>query len=585
MSGPRVKTRIAVLMAADVVGYSRLMGIDEEGTLADLKRVRRELVDVKIDEHQGRILRTMGDGLLAEFESALEAVQCALDVQRAMAGHGAAAPADRRIRWRIAINRGDVIGDGEIVHGDAVAAAARMESLAEPGGINVSRAVREELRDRLPLVFRDIGEHRVENVADPVRVFRIVQDRPAGLPAGAAPRPQKPSLAVLPFENRGGGGEAEFFLDSLAEDLITELARARWFSVVARNSSFAYKGRSAASRQVAQDLGVRYLVEGTLRKAGERVRIGCQLVEAETGRHLWAERFDGALDDSFELQDRIAEGIIGSAGPVLRLAEIERALHKPEGSLDVYDLTLRALPDAFTETPEANAAALHLLDRALAIDPAYPTANALAAWCRQQRHLMGWPAGEADERERARRLARAAIAEGADAPLALAIAGAVQAALSRDHDVALAALDRAALMNPNAGIVLGFDALGRCLAGAYDRAVEHAERALRLSPLEPLVYHASLALALAHLLTGRPDEAATHALQAIDGNRNSAFAHCVLLLALARLGRAAEAAQAVRRLAAAAPGFRVASLLRIRFADAARLHADLDLLRAAGLPE
>lgn len=587
MSERRVETRTAVLLAADVVGYSRLMGIDEEGTLAALKRVRGELVDVKIGEHQGRILRTMGDGLLVEFQSALDAVECALEVQRAMAGHAAAAPADRHIRWRIAVNRGEVIGDGEIVHGAGVAAAARMESLAEPGGINVSRAVRDELRDRLPLVFRDIGEHRVENVADPVRVFRIVQDSPpgaAGLPANAAPRPQRPSLAVLPFDNRGGG-EAEFFLDSLAEDLTTELARARWFSVVARNSSFAYKGKNADSKQVARDLGVRYVVEGTLRQAGERVRIGCQLVEAETGRHLWDERYDGTLSDSFELQDRIAEGIIGSAGPVLRLAEIERARRKPDTALDVYDLTLRALPDAFAETPEANAAALQLLDRALATDPSYPTANALAAWCRQQRHLLGWPAGETDDRERARRLARTAIAEGADVPLALAIAGAVQAALSRDHDLALAALDRAALMNPNAGIVLGFDALGRCLGGAYERAVEHAERALRLSPLEPLVYHASLALALAHLLTGRPEEAAAHALQAIGGNRNLAFAHCVLVLALARLGRAEEASQAMRRLAAAAPEFRIASLLRIRFADAARLRADLDVLRATGLPE
>ena len=584
----RVEHRRAVLMAADVVGYSRLMGIDEEGTLAALQGLRRDLVDPVIDSHKGRILRTMGDGLLIEFGSAVDGVQCAVDLQRALPGQGAAMPAHRRIRFRIAVDMGDVILDGDIVHGDGVAVAARMESLAEPGGINVSSTVRDEVCDRLPIVFHDIGEHQVENVARPVRVFRILADHPveaAGAKGRSAARPEKPSLAVLPFQNLGGGAEAEFFLDSVGEDLTTELARARWFSVVARNTSFTYKGKGSDSKQLARELGVRYIVEGSLRKAGARVRITCQLVDAENGQHLWAERFDGTLEGSFDLQDRITESVVGSTGPVLRLAEIERARRKPQASLDVYDLTLRALPAAFAETPAENDEALRLLASALEIDPRYPMANAVAAWCRQQRHFLKWAAAQEDDRERAQRLARTAIADGTDVPLALAIAGAVHASLTRDHDLALAAVDRASMLNPNAAAVLGFDALTRCLCGAYDRAIQHAEKALRLSPMEPLVYHASLALALAHLLTGRPEQAIEQARRAIAGNQNFAFPHCVLALAAARLDDMGAATATVRRLLAAAPGFRVESLLGIRFADGARLQPDVELLRQAQLPD
>src|SRR5271169_1732562 len=575
-------------MCADVVGYSRLMGMDEEGTLAALRAVRQDLVDPKIAEHRGRIVRTMGDGLLVEFNSVVDAVRCAIAIQRAMPERGADMPADRRLHFRFAINMGDVVSDGDLIYGDGVAVASRMEALAEPGGINVSRAVRDQVRDRLPIMFEDCGEHEVKNISRPVRVFRVVlEERPAGAASPgrrrAAAPVERPALAVLPFQNLGGDAESEFFLDSVAEDLITELARARWFSIVARNTSFSYKGKGADSKQIARELGVRYVVEGSLRKAGNRVRISYQLVEAASGQHLWADRFDGTLEDTFDLQDRITESVIGSVAPVLRVAEIERARRKPEASLDVYDLTLRALPAAFAETAEDNKEALRLLAEALDADPAYPTANAIAAWCRQQRHLMLWPGATEDDREEAKRLARVAIAGGADVPLALVVASTVRAALTRDHDLALAAVDRATMINSNAAIVLGFDAVTRCLCGDYDRAIANAEKALHLSPLEPLVYHAALALALACLLTGRAEEAMAHARRAIEGNRNFAFPYCVLALGCARLGHADEAAHAVRRLAGAAPGFRLSSLRRIRFADAARLQPDLILLRAANL--
>jgi TolB-like protein/class 3 adenylate cyclase/tetratricopeptide (TPR) repeat protein len=577
-----------VILCADVVGYSRLMGLDEEGTLAALRTVRNNLVDPKIAEHGGRIVRTMGDGLLVEFNSVVDAVRCAIAIQRAMPEQGADMPADRRLQFRFAINMGDVVSDGDLIYGDGVAIALRMEALAEPGGINVSRAVRDQVRDRLPIAFEDCGAHEVKNISRPVRVFRVVlEERPAG-PAStgrrrAAAPVDKPALAVLPFQNFGGDAEIEFFLDSVAEDLITELARARWFSIVARNTSFSYKGKGADSKQVARELGVRYVVEGSLRKAGNRVRISCQLVEAASGQHLWAERFDGTLEDTFDLQDRITESLIGSVGPVLREAEIERARHKPEANQDAYDLTLRAFPPTFAETAEDNEEALRLLTEALEADPAFAMANALAAWCYQQRHLMDWPGAQPDEA--ARRMARVAIDEGADSPLALALGGAVHASLTRDHDFALAAVDRAMMINTNAAVVLSFDALTRCVCGSYDAAIERAEKALQLSPLEPLVYHAALALALACLFSGRTEEAVAHARKAIDGNRNLVLPYCVLALGCAHLGHADDAAQAVRQLVRVAPRFRLESLRKIRFADAARLQSDLKLLGEAQIPE
>jgi adenylate cyclase len=435
-----------------------------------------------------------------------------------------------------------------------------------------------------------LGEHEIKNIARPVRGFRIALDERGASPAGAvrkraAAPPEKPALVVLPFQNLGGDSEAEFFLDSVAEDLITELARARWFSVVARNTSFSYKGKAADSKQISRELGVRYVVEGSVRKAGSRIRVSCQLIEAASGQHLWAERFDGTLEDSFELQDKITQSVIGSVSPALRGAEIERARHKPEATQDVYDLTLRALPPTFAETAEGNAEALRLLAQAQEMDPGHPIPNALAAWCRQQRHLMDWPRAQDDDREEAKRLARVAITGGAESPLALALAGAVRAALTRDHDLALAAVDRAISIDPNGALILGFDAITRCICGVYDRAIEHAEKAMHLSPYEPLAYYAAFACALASLLSGRIEEAVAHSHKAIEGNRNFAFPYCVLALAFARFGRRDEAEDAVRQMANAAPRFRIATLLKIRFADVERLQPDLDLLRAAGLSE
>lgn len=590
MKGLEAEHRIAVVLCADIVGYSRLMGADEEGTHSALKTIWNEVVDPRIESSKGRLVRRMGDGLLVEFGSVIDAVACAIAIQQAMRAPPIHTSPERQVRFRIGITAGDVVTDGTGIHGDAITVASRLESLAEPGGINVSRAVRDQIRDRLSVILTDLGEYDVANIARPVRAFRIALDEP-GLASAKQVRkratapPERAAVAVLPFQNLGDDAEAGFFLDSVAEDLITELSRARWFSVVARNTAFSYRGKSIDPKQVGRELGLRYVLEGSLRKAGDRVRISCQLVEVATGQHLWAERFDGTMEDSFDLQDRVTESVIGSVGPVLRAAEIERAVKKPESEQDAYDLTLRAMLPAFAETGEGNSRAIGLLDEALDLQPGYAPANALAAWCYQQRHLLEWPEAEHDDRETAMRLARAVIGDGGDVPLPLALAGAVSAALTRDHSFALAAVDRAMMICSNSALVLSFDALTRCLCGAYDKAIEHAEKAIRLSPLEPLVYHAAFALALAYLLTGRNEEAVANAQMAIDGNRNFAFAHCVLALGCARLGRSDEVIQTVRRLLDLAPRFRIAALRKVRFADALRLQPDLDVLRAAHIPE
>jgi adenylate cyclase len=356
MSGERIERRLAAILAADVAGYSRLMGLDEEGTLRDLKAHRRTLIEPKVAEHRGRIVKTTGDGALVEFTSVVDAVRCAIEVQRAMAAHNDGVPPDRRIEFRFGIHQGDIIIDDGDIFGDGVNLAARLEGLAAPGGICVSRTVRDEVRDKLDVAFDDLGEQQVKNIARPVRAFAVrVGERAATVsPAEKPPLPlpDKPSIAVLPFQNMSGDPEQDYFADGMVEDIITGLSRIKWLFVIARNSTFVYKGRTADVKQVARELGVRYVLEGSVRKLGNRVRIASQLIDATNAAHVWAERYDRALDDIFALQDELTMSVVGAIEPTLRQAEVERARRKRPDSLDAYDLYLRALPNVFTAMPE-----------------------------------------------------------------------------------------------------------------------------------------------------------------------------------------------------------------------------------------
>jgi len=453
----------------------------------------------------------------------------------------------------------------------------------------ISRAVRDQLGDRLPVEFDDVGDHQVGDLARVVRVFRLrlKQTGAAPLRLGRpkpAAAPERARVLVLRFQNLSHEGEAEFFLDSLAEDLITELSKARWFSVVARNTSFTLKAKPVEVKQLARDLDVRYALEGSLRKSGDRVRVACQLVHAVTSEHLWAERFDGTLEDSFDLQDQIIARVIGAVAPTIRAAEIERARRKPEPSRDVYDLTLLALAAAAMATADGTDEALRLTARALDLDPAYPTANAVAAWCLQQRHLLDWPSATSEDRDEAKRLARLAIAEDTEAPLALAAAGAVRAILTRDHDLAEAAVARAVSLDPNSAPALSFAALTRCICGKYALAAAHADRAISLSPVEPLAYIARFARAIASLAMGQTEEAVAHGQAAINANHNFALSYAVLAAAYLRAGRSAEAAETLGEALRIAPGLRAGSFRRVRFSDRAII-AEMAALRSAGLPD
>jgi adenylate cyclase len=378
--------RLAAILAADVAGYSRLMGADEEGRLERLKALRRELLDPKIAEHRGRIVKTTGDGMLVEFASVVDAVRCAVAVQQAMPERNSGVAADNRIELRIGINLGDVIVEGDDLYGDGVNIAARIEALADAGGVFVSNTVHDHVRDRLPFAFEDLGEQQVKNIARPVRVYRV-RDAAAKLPvAPALPLPDKPSIAVLPFANMSGDPEQEYFADGMVEEIITALSRIRWLFVIARNSSFAYKGQTVDVKQVGRELGVRYVLEGSVRKGGNRVRITAQLIDATNGAHLWADRFDGSLEDVFELQDKVAISVAGVIEPTLRQTEIERARRKRPDSLDAYDLYLRALPYVVAAMPEEADKALPLLGKAIELEPDFAAAHAMIAWCHEARY-------------------------------------------------------------------------------------------------------------------------------------------------------------------------------------------------------
>jgi len=561
------------------------MEADEEGTLERLKALRRELVDPKIAEHKGRIVKTTGDGLLVEFASVVDAVRCAVAVQQAMPERNAGVAPDSRIEWRIGVNLGDVIVEGDDLYGDGVNIAARIEALADAGGVLVSNTVHDQVRDRLPFTFEDLGEQQVKNIARPVRVFRAQLGMPnAGAPPPALALPDKPSIAVLPFQNLSGDPEQEYFADGMVEEIITALSRIRWLFVIARNSTFTYKGQAIDVKRVGRELGVRYVLEGSVRKAGGRVRITAQLIDATTGVHLWADRFDGSLEDIFDLQDKVAISAAGVIEPRLREAEIERARRKRPESLDAYDLYLRALPFAYTSMPEEADKALGFLEQAIKLEPDLAIGHAMIAWSHEQRYLRGGLLEE--EKTKALRHARLAIAAGSNDAAALAIAGLVVGFLDpSDYATALDAFDHSLAMSPSSALALGFSAVTRAWRGESAIAIQQAEQALRLSPFDPLSNIRHMAIAIAHFVAGRFEEAAAAAHRATQGHPRFSPPYWMRAAALANLGRIDEAKIMAQRLLDVQPQFTVSSITSAPFANPEILAALGQALRRVGLPE
>jgi adenylate cyclase len=578
--------RLAAILAADVAGYSRLMGADEEGTLAALKAIRRELSDPKVKEHRGRIVKTTGDGLLIEFSSVVDAVRCAVEVQRAMAERSTGVPEEKRIEFRIGINLGDIILDDDDIYGDGVNIAARLEALAEPGGICVSRVVYDQVRDKLDLAFENLGEQQVKNIARLVHVYRVLTDKPASTKAPLA-LPDKPSIAVLPFQNLSGDPEQEYFADGMVEEIITALSRIRWLFVIARNSSFTYKGHNVDIKQVGRELGVRYVLEGSVRKAGNRVRITGQLIDTSTGAHIWADRFDGALDDIFELQDDVASGVVGAIEPKLRQSEFERVSRKPTESLDAYDVYLRALALRDRPTAESVPEAITLLRRALAIDPNYAPAKAAIGWFRVHENTHGRNrVSEADAAE-AVALAKEVLEAGKDDPDALWMAAYTLIFLAGERDIAAAAIDRALTLNPNAALAWAARGWVFCSRGQPDAAIEACERAMRLSPLDPLHRAFAMGMSLAHQAAGRYEEALDWVEKILHAEPGYMTALRFKAAVCAHLDRIDEARAAVRQLLDAQPWHTISrsqrGLSRTLGPELAAKHAEG--LRKAGLPE
>jgi adenylate cyclase len=546
--------RLAAILAADVASYSRLIGADEGGTLERLRALRRELLDPKIAEHHGRLVKTTGDGLLIEFGSVVDALRCAVEVQREMTGRNTGVPSDTRIEFRIGINMGDIVVEDGDIFGDGVNVAARLEALAEPGGICVSARVQEDAAGKVDLVFEDIGERQLKNIARPVRAFRVVTETRPALPQSVSgpPLPDKPSIAVLPFANMSGDPEQEYFAEGMVEEIITALSRIRWLFVIARNSSFTYKGQAVDVKQVGRELGVRYVLEGSVRKAGGRIRINGQLIDATTGAHLWADRFDGSLEDIFELQDRVALSVAGVIEPALQVAEIRRSAARPTTDLGAYDLYLRGLATFFPITRARVFAALGLFEQALVIDRHYGPALSWAAICHNRLVNDGWAESPETSRGKATDLARLALEVAQNDPSTLTNAAQVLAYFGEDIGAMIGLVDRALALNPSFARGWFRSGVLRLWAGHTDLAIEHIETALRLSPLERVGTHLGV-LGFAHLFKRRFNEAAGKLLLSIQDHPGFPNSYRALAACYAHMGRLDEARAIVARLRAITP--------------------------------
>jgi adenylate cyclase len=587
LSSERVERRLTAILAADVAGYSRLMGADEEGTLAQLKAHRRALFDPKIAEHRGRIVKTTGDGMLVEFASVVDAFRCAVEVQRGMAERNAEVSQDQRIEFRMGVHQGDIVVEDQDIFGDGVNVAARLEGLAEPGGICVSARVHEDVQGKLEVPFENAGEQQLKNIVRPVRVYRVQLSGATQGQRPALPLPDKPSIAVLPFQNLSGDPDQEYFADGVVEEIISALSRIRSLFVIARNSTFTYKGRTIDLKRVSRELGVRYVLEGSVRRSGERVRITAQLINGQDGTHIWSDRYDGRMADIFDLQDQITERIVGALEPTIRSVEVERARRKRPDNLDAYDCVMRALSSIWVVEREANAEALVLLERAMALDPGYASAKALAAWCHAQRLPYLWTTAPAIERALALELATEAARLDSNDPLVLTVLSAAYAASSQFQEAA-PLIEKALALDPNSAWAWQRSGVLRTCLGEPDVGIEHLQRAMRISPLDPYNFNALIGIGVAHFWAGRYELAAQWVTQGIAEKPSATWAWRIAAAAYSHLDRMDAARTALERFMRGNPGVTLTSVAEGSTPSAASpsfKKALIDGLRKAGLPE
>ena len=582
MSEQRVQRRLAAILAADVVGYSALMQRAEEATYAEFERLKRELIEPSLSRHEGRLIKTTGDGALAEFASPLAAMRCAVEIQDHLASGSSP------LTLRVGLNLGDVIvgQDGDL-YGDGINIAVRLEGTADPGGILISEKVYSEVEGKLDVDFEDRGEQQLKNISKPVRAFAVRAGAHSALIdrlSAAPPLPDKPSIAVLPFENMSGDPEQEYFADGMVEEIITALSRFKSLFVIARNSSFTFKGRAVDVKEVGRRLGVRYVLEGSVRKAAGKVRITGQLIDAVTGAHIWADRFERDLTDVFALQDEVTVAVVSAIQPKLLQTEIALAARRRPENLTAYDFYLRAMQQFYSlTTREGLAEAIRLAHRALELDPRFGRAAAQAGLCHMQRVLWNYAIDPQFERKEAIRLLRLALSVDDGDPETLGMASVISAYMVGDSEAEIEMADRAVALNPNSFYVwVGRGHVYR-IAGLPEEAVRSFERAIRMSPADPRLHFTFVGMGMAFIELGRFDEAIVAGKKALrQGPALGGAYHC-LASAFAHLGRDAEAREAAARLLEVDPAFTISARMGRR--RQSHLKLLIEGLRKAGLPE
>ena len=592
MADNRVERRLAAILAADVAGYSRLMGADEEGVLARLKAARKSLVDPTIAAHRGRIVKTTGDGMLVEFASAVDAGRCAVEVQRGMAEQNAAVPEVRRLEYRIGIHVGDIIVDDNDIFGDGVNIAARLEGIADPGGVCISDDAQRQIRGKVDAAFEDIGSQNLKNIAEPMRAWRLQLNASSCAAAPIEPPvestqalalPDKPSIAVLPFENMSDDPEQEYFADGMVEEIITALSRFKWLFVIARNSSFTFKGKAVDVKEVGRRLGVRYVLQGSVRKAAGKVRITGQLVDAVTGAHIWADRFERDLTDVFALQDEVTVAVVSAVQPKLLQTEIAMATRRRPENPTAYDLFLRAMQQFYLSTREGLAEALRLTKRALELDPRYGLVSALAGGCYHLNVQFGHAVDPQFERKEAVRLSRLALSIDDGDPDILAWAAIISAFAVGDSESEIEMANRAVALNPNSFHAWNCRGHVNRVAGLLEEAVRSFECAMRVSPIDPNLQYSFAGMGYASIELRRFDDAIAAGKKALRLNRSHSGAYRVLASAFAHLGRVGETREAAARLLEVDPTFTISSWIARGGQSNTKLM--IEGLRKAGLPE
>jgi len=591
MSDPiAVSRRLVAVFAADVEGYSRLMGADEVDTLKGLTE-RRAILDRIIGEYRGRIANTAGDSVLAEFGSAVDAVQCAVEAQVALAEANSSLALDRRISFRIGIHIGDVMVRAGDLFGDGVNIAARLQAIANPGAVFISGATYDQVHKVLPMTFADLGDQRVKNIQEPIRTYQVgasggTRDAaPAGAvePETPPPMPNKPSIAVLPFENMSGDPEQEYFADGMVEEIITALSRFKWLFVIARNSSFTFKGKAADIKEVGRRLGVRYVLEGSVRKAAGRVRITGQLIDAVTGAHIWADRFERDLTDVFALQDEVTVAVVSAIQPKLLQTEIALATRRRPENLTAYDYFLRATQQYYLTTREGVAEAIRLARRALELDPQFGLVAVLAGNSHMDKVLWGYTVDLQFERQEAVRLSRLALSLDDGDPEVLARAALISAFMVGDSESEIEMADRAVALNVNSYV--GWQTRGWVykIAGLYEEAIQSFERAGRISPVDPALHRTVVGMAAAYIELRRFDEAIAAGKKAQRQSPSFLATSRCLASAFAHLGRDAEAREAAARVLEFDPTFTISGWIARGGQSNSKLL--IEGLRKAGLPE